>query len=459
MLSAMVADAIAIPFLGSQPFLSGFPAGITLPHPADYLLVAVLAVIAALFGLAFKGVLYKTEDLCDKLWGNRPQWARPAVGGVLLGLLLLAIPQMYGVGYPVMFKATGGGYVLWFLILLAVAKIAATSLTMGIGGSGGVFAPSLFIGVTSGMAFGDIAHHLFGAAAGPPALYAVVGMGAVFTSAARAPLTSLASVVEMTGDFTLTLPVMLAVAVASTVSRALSYGTIYTTKLLRRGTDIDRTTPWRILQDLKVSDAMQAFQPPFLLTDAPAHDGHGKLADADGASPAATLPGPVTGELDPQTIFATESLAQALRQLEIYGRDGLPVLSDDARQITGWVTNTAVIGAVAREIRAAQQSAAQAQEAAEAAGGTVDQAAGRVPQGHQGVAVVAPPPNPLPGYRIVEITLPDDSPAAGTRLSDVTWPAGYLPVSLLRNRHLRPPEPHLIMRPGDRIALLTAEAS
>ena len=353
MLSAMVADATAIPFLGSQPFLSGFPAGITLPHPADYLLVAVLAVIAALFGLAFKGVLYKTEDLCDRLWGNRPQWARPAVGGVLLGLLLLAIPQMYGVGYPVMFKATGGGYVLWFLILLAVAKIAATSLTMGIGGSGGVFAPSLFIGVTSGMAFGDIAQHLFGAAAGPPALYAVVGMGAVFTSAARAPLTSLASVVEMTGDFTLTLPVMLAVAVASTVSRALSYGTIYTTKLLRRGTDIDRTTPWRILQDLKVSDAMQAFQPPWS-SPGPGDDGHGpmeppygrrrRLASATaGLRRAGALPGPVTGELDPQAIFATESLAQALRQLEIYGRDGLPVLSDDAEHITGWVTNAAVI--------------------------------------------------------------------------------------------------------------------
>ena len=72
-------------------------------------------------------------------------------------------------------------------------------------------------------------------------------MGAVFASAARAPLTSLASVVEMTGDFALTLPVMLAVAIASTISRALSYGTIYTTKLLRRGTDIDRATPWRAL--------------------------------------------------------------------------------------------------------------------------------------------------------------------------------------------------------------------
>jgi CIC family chloride channel protein len=460
MLSAMVADATAIPFLGSKPFLSGFPAGITLPHPADYLLVGLLAVIAALFGLAFKGVLYKTEDLCDRLWGNRPEWARPAVGGVLLGLLLLAIPQMYGVGYPVMYKATGGGYVLWFLILLAVAKIAATSLTIGIGGSGGVFAPSLFIGVTSGMAFGDIAHHLFGAAAGPPALYAVVGMGAVFTSAARAPLTSLASVVEMTGDFTLTLPVMLAVAIASTVSRAVSYGTIYTTKLLRRGTDIDRATPWRILQDLKVSDAMQPFQPPFVLGNSSS-----AITHVNGTSPVAVradaLPGPVTGELDPQAIFATESLAQALRQLEIYGRDGLPVLSDDAQQITGWVTNATVIGTVAREIRAAQQDAARAQETADAAATAGDQTPGHrvAPEGHHDLAVATPPPNPLPGYRIVEITLPDDSPAAGTRLSDVSWPPGYLPVSLLRNRHLRPPDAHLVMRPGDRIALLTPEPS
>jgi chloride channel protein, CIC family len=83
---------------------------------------------------------------------------------------------------------------------------------------------------------------VFGPAAGAPALYAVVAMGAVFTAAARVPLTSLASVVEMTGDFSLTLPVMLAVAVATAVSRGLSYGTIYT-KLLRRGIDIDRPAP------------------------------------------------------------------------------------------------------------------------------------------------------------------------------------------------------------------------
>ena len=273
MLSAMLADLVAIPFLGSRPFLSGFPSGIALHHPRNYLLVAVLAVVAALIGLTFKTVVYKMEDLWDIAWKNRPEWARPAIGGIALGLVLLALPQMYGVGYPVMDKAIAGNYVLWFLIVLAAGKIIACSMTLGIGGSGGVFAPSLFIGVTSGMAFGEIADHLLGPGAGQPALYAVVAMGAVFTSAARAPLTSLASVVEMTGDFTLTLPVMLAVAIATATSRALSYGTIYTTKLLRRGQDIDRAAPWRAFGDLKAADVMHPFPQPLAVTAGPDRDG------------------------------------------------------------------------------------------------------------------------------------------------------------------------------------------
>ena len=286
MLSAMVADVIAIPFLGDKPFLSGFPAGIALHHPTTYLLVAGLAVVAALMGLAFAKVLYKVEDVCDALWKGRPEWARPAVGGVALGLLLLALPQMYGVGYPVMYKTAAGGYALWFLVILAFGKIAATSLSIGIGGSGGVFAPSLFIGVTTGYAYGDVMHHLFGPAAGQPALYAVVAMGAVFTAAARAPLTSLASVVEMSGDFSLTLPVMLAVAIATVVSRALSYGTIYTTKLLRRGTDIDQAAPWRAVADLKITDIMRPFRPA--LPVPPGSTAPGAPA-GNGSTPARTL--------------------------------------------------------------------------------------------------------------------------------------------------------------------------
>jgi CIC family chloride channel protein len=420
MLSAMIADITAIPFLGDKPFLSGFPAGLSLHHPRNYLLVAVLAVVAGLMGLLFKNVLYKTEDICDRLWKGRPQWAQPVAGGIALGLLLLAIPQMYGVGYPVMYITTAGGYALWFVILLAFGKILACSLSIGIGGSGGVFAPSLFIGVTSGYAYGEIVAHIFGPGAGQPALYAVVAMGAVFASAAGAPLTSLASVVEMTGDFSLTLPVMLAVAIASTLSRALSYGTIYTTKLLRRGIDIDRATPWRALQDLKVADAMRPFYPPLAVPPTPSGGGEPDWA---------ALAGPVTHAHDPQAVFATESLAQTLRQMEVYGRDGLPVLSADGQQAEGWVTGASVLRAIARQISEGQEHAD-----------------GETPAGE--------PPAPLNGYQVIELTVTGASPAAGARLGAVAWPAGSMPVAVLRGHDHQSPDPALALRPGDRISLL-----
>jgi CIC family chloride channel protein len=433
MLAAMIADITAIPFLGDKPFLSGFPAGISLHHARTYLLVAGLAVIAALMGLAFKSVLYATEDLCDRLWKGRPEWARPAAGGIALGLLLLAVPQLYGVGYPVMYRTTADGYALWFVIVLAFGKIAATSLSIGIGGSGGVFAPSLFIGATSGYAYGDIMHHIFGAAAGQPALYAVVAMGAIFASAARAPLTSLASVIEMTGDFALTLPVMLAVAIAATISRALSYSTIYTEKLLRRGTDIDRTTPWRALSDLKVADAMRPFRPP--LPVPPETNG-------SAAPDWAALAGPVSYQGDPQALFGTESLAQALRQLEVYGHDGLPVLSADGRQIRGWITAPGVLRAIARQLTAAQAETARTQAAADGEPSDPD-------------ALRQHPPTPLPGYRLTEITLSPDSPGTGQKLKDVTWPRAGIPLSVLRGRRPRPPHPELVLAPGDHVNLLT----
>ena len=389
----------------------------------------MLAVIAALIGLAFAKIVYLVEDLWDVAWKNRPEWARPAVGGIVLGLFLLAIPQMYGVGYPVMYKTVAGGYALWFLILLAAAKIVATSLSLGIGGSGGIFAPSLFMGVTSGYAFGDIADHIFGAGAGQPALYAVVAMGAVFASAARAPLTSLASVVEMTGNFAITLPVMLAIAIASTVSRALSYGTIYTTKLLRRGTDIDRAAPWRALQDLKVTDTMRPFRPPMAIPP---------TAGQDNAAPDwAALAGPVTGQHDPQVLFGTESVTQALRQLEVYGRDGLPVLSADGEQIQGWVTGASVLRAISRQLGSAEMAPEQ---------GTTDRQA----PGHGEEKA----PTPLASYRIVELSVTPGTTADGARIDSLPWPAGSVPVSVLRARRYRDAEPGLILRSGDRISLL-----
>ena len=444
LLAAMLADITAIPFLGDRPFLHGLPPGIALHHPRNYLLVAVLAVVAGLIGLLFKNVVYKMEDLWDVAWRNRPEWARPAIGGIALGLVLLALPQMYGVGYPVMYKAVAGDYVLWFLLVLAAGKILACSLTLGIGGSGGVFAPSLFVGVTSGMAFGEIADHIFGPGAGQPALYAVVAMGAVFTSAARAPLTSVASVVEMTGDYALTLPVMLAVAIATATSRALSYGTIYTTKLLRRGYDVDRAAPWRAFADMTAADAMRPFPTPLTITDG--QDGRAARTRDGGraAAPRPPLPGTITYRSDPQAVYASESLTQTLRQLAAYGRDGMPVLASDGGQAAGWITNDSVLHAIARQIGTAPPQA----------GAPPAQAADTGPPGH-----ASQPPTPLPGYQVLEITISPGSPGAGKTISSITWPPGYLPVSVLHGSTLHEPHPDLVLAPGDRISLLTSAQS
>jgi len=286
-------------------------------------------------------------------------------------------------------------------------------------------------------------NHIFGAAAGPPAVYAVVAMGAVFTSAARAPLTSLASVVEMTGDFSLTLPVMLAVAIATAVSRGLSYGTIYTTKLLRRGNDIDQATPWRALQDLRLTDLMRPFEPPLSIPP------DGSAAPAAGASPKgssiaadpAVADGPATSGPDPQVLFASESLAQALRQLEVHGSDGLPVVSADGRQVEGWITSATVLRALARQITGTRTAAAQAQAADRDCREDAE-------------AMLQHPPTPLAGYQVAEIAVTAGSPAAGRKLQEVTWPQAGIPVSLQRGRRLGPPDPGITLAEGDRVGLL-----
>jgi chloride channel protein, CIC family len=437
-LSAMLAEVVAVPILGGQRFLHGLPARMMLPHPADYLLVAVLGVAAGVIGVVFFSVLHSMEDVWDRAWQGRPEWARPAIGGLALGLVLLALPQMYGVGDPVMYKALAGNYVLWFLLVLAAGKILACSLTLGIGGSGGVFGPSLFIGVTSGMAFGDFASHAFGAAAGPPALYAVVSMGAVFASAAGAPLTAVACVAEMTGDYALTLPVMLAVAIAAAVSRGLSYGTIYTTKLLRRGADVERAAPWRAFGDLKTADAMRPFPVPHVER---AHQDDPGNSAGNGTG---HLPAPVTCQCDSHVVYAGESLAQTLRRLQAHGRDGLPVLSDDGLQVRGWITAASVLRAVAVETGAATQPGPAPARGRE-------RAVTQVPAGQPDPAR---PAAPQPGYQVIEVTVGADSPAVGQPLGSVCWPGGSFPVSVLREHSLHEPDPRLIVAPGDQVSLV-----
>jgi CIC family chloride channel protein len=169
----------------------------------------------------------------------------------------------------------------------------------------------------------------------------------------------------------------------------------------------------------------------------------------DGSGPVpgqVPLPGPVTFQGDPQAVYAGESLTQTLRQLDAYGRDGLPVLSGDGRQAQGWITNDSVLQAIAREIGTSPPRAARPRP-------------GR-PRTPRPVPQDSPPepPTPLPGYQVVEITLGRHSPAAGKALGTISWPDDCVPVSVLHHRSLHEPDPGRILAAGDRISLLAPHA-
>jgi chloride channel protein, CIC family len=445
-LSAVAADVISRAFFGSAPFFTAVPHGLSISNDTTYLLVAALAVVAGLIGLGFKTVLYGLEDWVDELWKGRPEWARPAVGGLALGLLLLALPQMYGVGYPVMDSVIAGHVVVGLIVLFLVGKLAATSLTLSIGGSGGVFAPSLFMGAMAGMAYGEGVHALFGSSVGPPALYAVVAMGGVFAAAAQAPLTAIASVVEMTGNFGITLPIMLTSGIASAISKQLSYGSIYTTKLLRRGIDIERPKMANVLQSVTVADAMQ---PVASQNGEASLLSPGEAAERGWDSPTdrwRELAGVVSEVREPQELFADETLEQALRQLTMYGHAGLPVLSDDRRHVQGWITRQGVLRALARYLQA---SSAAMQAGAVAADFGADD-----PE-----RTAYTPSTPLGGYEIVEIAIRPGSPALGLRPDQVEWPPGSVLVAVRRGDEIAAPTAGAPLAGGERLILLAPASS
>jgi CIC family chloride channel protein len=359
-LSSVTADAIGRAVFGSHPFLT-LP-GFTFSSPLELLLYAGLGVLATGVGLSFVRILYSGEDLADRLWGARPAWLRPAAGGVLLGLLLLAVPQMYGVGYPVLQLAVAGHYVVAALIGLLAAKVLATSLTMWIGGSGGVFAPSLFMGAMLGSAYGAAAHSLLPGLAAAAGAYGLVGMGAVFAAAGRAPITAVLIVFELTGDYRIVLPLMIAIVVATALSNAVTGDTIYTLKLRRRGVDIDAPAPSSAMQRISLAEAMTLAPEPLspelnlaAMIERFAAGGPSSLpvADAGGTLLGIVAAGDVERaidegrqELDAAALVrpAVElrfgaSLEDAVRALAGSDDEGLPVLDSEGDRLAGWITH------------------------------------------------------------------------------------------------------------------------
>ena len=366
--SSVVADVIGRAVFGSHPFLA-LPA-FQLGSVVDLGFYALLGILAAVIGVTFIRVLYGLEDVLDRVW-KAPEWLRPGVGGILLGLLLLAIPQMYGVGYPVLERAIRGQYVLWFLLVLLFAKVLATSLTIGIGGSGGVFAPSLFMGAMLGEAFGVVLNHLAPGVAGPAGAYGLVGMGAVFAGAARAPITAVLIIFELTGEYHIILPLMLAVVLATAISKLLSGDSIYTLKLRRRGVDITRKRNAGVMASIRVRQAMGPVPAPLsetadldevvarLSSDGvqglPVLDASGTFVgtvtqqDTERAARDGVLTTAAQLAVRTPVLRDDQTLEDAVGVLVHHDGSGLPVMKADDHEVVGWLSHRDVLAAYRRQ--------------------------------------------------------------------------------------------------------------
>ena len=224
--------------------------------------VALLGAVGGGVGVGFMRLRFVILDALTRAWQRLgiPIWARPGIGGLVVGATLLVLPEMYGESSAALNRALAGRYALTLLLVLCVAKMLATSLTLGMGFVGGVFAPSLFIGGTLGAAFGTLVAPSYAPAAG---VFGVIGMGAVFAGAARAPMTAVLLIIEMTGQHALLVPLMLATVLATFISRFLSRGTLFTEELRRRGEDVEDPMATTLLGRTRASRLM--VDPPGVL--------------------------------------------------------------------------------------------------------------------------------------------------------------------------------------------------
>ncbi|MCP2254767.1 chloride channel protein, CIC family [Prauserella aidingensis] len=362
-LASVAASVTGRAIMGDEAFLS-LPV-FHVRNPVEFVFFAMLGLLVGAVGVLFVRVLYRIEDVCDRLWRG-PEWLRPAAGGLVLGGLLMLLPQLYGVGYPVLGNAIDGGYAVGFLLLLLVGKMVATSVTIGIGGSGGVFAPSLFIGAMGGTAFGLLVHALLPHMTASPGVYGLIGMGAAFAGAARAPITGVITLFEITGEYSIILPMMLAVVVATLTSRVLSRDTIYTAKLRRRGIDLDARHRRGTLPDRTVGSVMEQMPGSLPATtslreasEQLARSGRGILPVVDDTGTylgcvTAKAVAEVLGDPDaadtvaglaevPAAVTTTTSLVDALDPLVDAEGTGLPVVDESGRELVGWLTHQTLL--------------------------------------------------------------------------------------------------------------------
>lgn len=466
-IASVTASTVSRIFLGDRPAFT-IPS-YTMNTPWEVLLFAVLGVLAALLAIGFIRLLYWVEDLFDG-W-HFPEALKPAIGGLLLGCLAFVyplilvqpqgmplyanLPQIFGTGFSTIESTLSGSLPFILLLLLAILKPVATSLTLGSGNSGGVFAPSLFTGAALGGAFGWVVQRIFPGATAGPGAFAIVGMAAFFAGAARAPFTAIVIVFEMTNDYRLILPLMASVIVSLIVATRLFPESIYTLKLVKRGIHIKQGRDVDIMETVRVEEVMVR-EPITVSVDTPIRQlaneflrtgRHGfPVLDIDGS-----LFGIVSledyrqaGNTSPETvdklvvrditirdvisIYPDETVGAALRRMSPRDISRLPVVArDDPHHLVGVVRRNDIVHAY-------EMGSLRFEDARHRA--------------EQSKAISDPQ------TRFIEVSLKPDSVATGKKVSEINLPRPAVLISIRRGRDIMIPRGDTLLQDGDIVTLL-----
>ncbi|MCB2211071.1 chloride channel protein [bacterium] len=253
--ASVTATAISRSILGEAPAFA--VPEYHLASPMELIHYAILGLAAGLVAVVFAKVLTGTETFFENL--RVPDWIKPAIGGLLIGTLgAVGLPHVYGVGYEFIETALHGELAFGLLLMLIAAKIVATSATLGSGGSGGILAPSLFLGAMTGGVVWYAAHAVSPEFVAPNfGPYALVGMAAVVASATRAPLQAILILFELTGGYAIILPLMLSSIIATIFGGRLMKESIYTVKLVQKGIKLGQVGEVDVLKGIQVSEIMR----------------------------------------------------------------------------------------------------------------------------------------------------------------------------------------------------------
>jgi CIC family chloride channel protein len=258
LIASIVGYSVYGAFFGYSPIF-GSQAQIVFDHPLQLVYYAILGVLCGLVGILYARSFYTITDFFHKI--KAPRWLKPAIGGVLVGLIGIALPGVLHTGYGWvqlgMSRQDLLGIPLWVILLLPFAKILATSLSIGSGGSGGIFGPGMVIGGMLGALFWRLGEGFLPQMSTDPASFVIIGMMALFGGIAHAPLAVMLMVAEMTGNLSLLAPAMVAVAISTAL---VGDNTIYRSQLPTRADSPAHRVRFSfpLLSSLLVRDALSA---------------------------------------------------------------------------------------------------------------------------------------------------------------------------------------------------------